>query len=249
MKAVTGSALAALALMLAGCGGGDDGAGNGQAAATANVALPQIAAPNGDWSQTVSETPQGGYVMGNPAAPLKLVEYASITCPHCAEFSEQGAETLTNKYVKSGQVSWEYRPFMIFPTDPGIFALLKCQGATPFFTLVEQLYADQGNWSGRMQNLTPQQQEQLQTMPPEQRATALVQATGVDQFLRQRGMPEGKINACLADRANLEKLVKITDLGVKEGVTGTPSFFINGKLAEDVGTWPALEKALQAALK
>jgi protein-disulfide isomerase len=248
MKAFTGSAITALALMLAGCGG-DEGAANGQAAAAQNGPLKQVQAPNGDWTQTVAETAQGGYRMGNPEAPVKLVEYASITCPHCAEFSEQGAETLTAKYVKSGQVSWEYRPYMIFPTDPGIFSLLKCQGATPFFTLVEQLYADQPNWSGRLQSLTPPQQEQLQSLPPEQRAAALVRATGVDQFMRQRGMPEGRINSCLADGSNLEKLVKVTELGTSEGITGTPSFFINGKLVEGAGTWPTLEPAIQAAVQ
>src|SRR5687767_4143934 len=141
MKAKLGLGVAALAAILAlsGCGDGDDA--NGTAAnVNTNVPLTQIPAPNnGDWTQVVSETPEGGYRMGNPDAPVKLIEFASITCPHCAEFAEAGAEPLESTFVRSGQVSWEYRPYMIFPTDPGIFALLRCQGATPFFRLVDQL--------------------------------------------------------------------------------------------------------------
>src|ERR687892_1780859 len=121
MKAQIGIGAMALAasLALAGCGGGDQ-ANN---AATANTAAPltQIPAPNnGDWTQVVSQTPEGGYRMGNPDAPVKLVEYASITCHVCQQFAEAGTERLENVYVSSGQVSWEYRPFMIFPTDPGV---------------------------------------------------------------------------------------------------------------------------------
>ena len=60
-------------------------------AAAASAPIKPIAAPNnGDWSEMVSETPEGGFVMGNPNAPVKLVEYGSMTCPHCAEFQEAG---------------------------------------------------------------------------------------------------------------------------------------------------------------
>src|SRR6185503_10794012 len=83
---------AALALALAGCGGSGGNSSNLSSATGATSApLPQIAAPNnGDWTETVTLTERGGFLMGNPNAPVKLLEYASITCPHCAEFSEQG---------------------------------------------------------------------------------------------------------------------------------------------------------------
>ena len=92
---------AALALFMAGCGDkGGDSSGNNSAP------LTQIPAPNGgDWTETVAATPEGGFRMGNPEAPVKLVEYASITCPHCAEFAEQGTSALRDQYVKSGRVS------------------------------------------------------------------------------------------------------------------------------------------------
>jgi protein-disulfide isomerase len=237
----------AASLMLAGCGG-DDAANN---AATSNSLPPltQIPAPNGgDWTQTVSETAEGGYLMGNPDAPVKLLEYASISCPHCAEFAETGTEPLVSNYVRSGQVSWEYRPYMIFPTDPGIFALLRCQGATPFFRLIEQLYATQSEWLGRVQGLPPEQVQQVQSLPPTARARALVQAAGLDQFFRQRGMPEGRINSCLADTAVIERLADITARAQNEaGVPGTPNFWVNGEQT-DADSWPEVEQRLRAAI-
>ena len=249
MRALLSGGVAALALMLAGCGGDD--AGNGQAAAGAgNGPLKQIAAPNGDWTQSVQETAEGGYRMGNPDAAVKLVEYGSITCGHCAEFSETASAPLMNTYVKSGQVSWEFRPYMLFPSDPGVSMLLRCQGPGPFFHLTEQLYADQRNWAGKLQTLSPADQEQMQNLPAPERAAALVRLTGVDQFFRQRGMPDSKINSCLADQAGLQRLVEITEQGTKEGVTGTPTFFINGSLAPLVNgpIWPQLEPQLRAAI-
>jgi protein-disulfide isomerase len=245
MKAVLSGAVAALALALAGCGG--DNGGNAAAGGTSNAPLKQIAAPNGDWTQTVAETPEGGYRMGNPDAPVKLIEYGSLSCGHCAEFSEAATEPLKNTYIKSGQVSWEFRPYLLFPTDAGVSMLLRCQGAGPFFHLADQLYAEQHDWLGKVQQLPPEQLQQMSQLPAEERAGLFVRASGVDQFFRQRGMPESKINACLANRAELEKLAALTDRGNKDGVQGTPTFLINGAVA-DASNWTQLEPRLRAAI-
>ncbi len=238
----------AAALALAGCGGGSSSNNLNEAAANLNTPLPQIAAPNnGDWSQQVVETPEGGYRMGNPDAPVKLVEYASISCHVCAEFSEAGHEELVNEYVKSGQVSWEYRPFLLFPTDGGIFQLLRCQGPQPFFALAEQLYATQTEWAARTQQLPQAQLEALSAMPPQQQAGALAKAIGMDQFFRQRGMPQSRVDQCLADQAGLQRLAEIHNVGVRDNVSGTPTFFINGTLA-GVTAWSALKPRLRQAI-
>jgi protein-disulfide isomerase len=246
MKAFLAIGAAALALALAGCGGGD---GNQASGPVSNAPLKQIPAPNGgDWTQTVVETPEGGYRMGNPDAPVKLVEYGSLGCHVCAEFSKQGSEPLQNTYVKSGQVSWEFRPFLLFPTDAGVSMLLRCQGPGPFFHVSDQLYAEQDEWMGKLKSLGAAEQQQLETMSADQRAVMLTRLTGVDQFFRQRGMPESKINACLADRAGLERLAQITSKGTEEGVSGTPTFFINGQIAEGATSWALLEPRLRRAI-
>lgn len=247
MKAQFGIGAFALAatLALAACGGEDANLANANLAAPLN----QIAAPNnGNWTEVVSETPEGGVRMGNPDAPVKLVEYASITCPHCAEFSEAATEPLENRYVRSGQVSWEYRPFMLFPSDPGIFMLLRCQGPTPFFRLVDELYAGQRDWAGRLQTMSPEQQQQLRSLTPNAQAAVIVDASGLDQFFRQRGMPDARIDACLADNAGLQQLADITRQGAeRDQVQGTPTFLINGE-KQDVSEWSALETRLRAAM-
>jgi protein-disulfide isomerase len=247
MKAVLAIGAASLALALAGCGGG---AGNNASANANNAApLPQIAAPNnGDWSEIATMTDRGSYLLGNPNAPVKLVEYASITCPHCAEFTATAAAPLRERYVRSGQVSWEYRPYMIFPTDPGVFLLLHCLGPQPFFRVVEQLYADQSNWVGRIQALPQEQLQQLEGLPPAQKAAALVRLAGLDQFFRQRGLPEARMNACLADNGALQQLQQISTRGTNEdGVTGTPTFIVNGEKLEQ-SDWADLETRLRAAI-
>ena len=74
-----------------------------------------------------------GFTIGQMMAANTVYVFFDPTCPHCAEFTETAATPLRERYVRSGQVSWEYRPYMIFPTDPGVFLLLHCLGPQPFF--------------------------------------------------------------------------------------------------------------------
>jgi protein-disulfide isomerase len=240
-----GAALAAV-LALAACGDGEEAN-----VANANTAAPltQIPAPNnGNWTQVVSQTEEGGFRMGNPDAPVKLVEYASISCHVCQEFAEAATDRLEDVYVASGQVSWEYRPFVLFPSDPGLFMLLRCQGPTPYFRLVEELYEQQPQWMARLQAIPPEQQQQMQGMSREAQAAALVRAADLEGFFRQRGMPQARIDQCLADNQAIVALADQTRRGAEQdGVSGTPSFFINGT-RQDVTTWSALEPRLRSAI-
>ena len=246
MKFILAIGAAALAFALAGCGGGS---GN-NVAATGNDAAPltQIAAPNnGDWTQIVDRTPEGGYRMGNPAAPVKLVEYGSITCPHCAHFSETSAP-LRERYVRSGQVSYEFRPFLIHPQDPPVFMLIECQAPGAFFRLTDQLFATQEQWLGRLQNVPQEQLQQVSGLPPQQQGAELVRLMGLDQFFTQRGMPQARIASCLADNQALQQLGAITQrASSQEEVNQTPTFILNGQKLEE-SDWPGVEGRLRAAI-
>ncbi len=137
---------------------------------------------------------------------------------------------------------------MIFPTDPGLFMLLRCQPPESFFAISDQLYHEQRQWAERLQNNTAAM-AQAQQMPPAQRAAFLVQAAGLDQFFQQRGMPAAQVGQCLANQAELQALTAITErANNEENVTGTPTFLINGELAQGVDTWAKLEPVLQAQL-
>jgi protein-disulfide isomerase len=243
MKAFIGTA--ALALLLSACGSGDSGNSSGTAS---NAPLTQIQAPNGDWTQTVSETPEGGFLMGNPQAKVKLVEYASLSCPFCARFDQEGVPTLRDRYVKSGQVSWEYRTYMNHPTDPAASVLVHCQGPQAFFALADQLYATQEAWYNRVVTAPREQLERLEALPPLERNAVIAKLAGFDEFFRQRGMPEAKYNACLADNAMLQKVVTIMQRGDKDGINGTPSFLINGEVVPNASDWKSLEPQLRGAV-
>ena len=198
-----------------------------------------------DWSQTVVATPEGGFRMGNPNAALKLVEFGSITCPHCAEFNERGGPVLRSSYVQSGRLSWEYRPFMIFPTDPGIFLLLSCVGPDSFFSLTDELYGQQHQWVGQLQNVSQEEQQRIAGLSAQEQSAAMVRAAGVDKIFQKHGVPPARIDACLADQPRLLRLAEVSRTASTLGVKGTPSFMLNGKLLDGVYGWETLEPRLK----
>ena len=220
-------------------------------AALAAAAVPVLVAPahpaeaqaQRDWSRTVALTPEGGVRMGNPEAGLKLVEYGSITCPHCAQFSADSAAALRSRYVRSGRVSFEYRPYLIFPTDPGAFLLLGCLGPAGFFPAAEQLYAEQVAWSGRFSSLPRAERERIRALPPLEQTAAIVRAAGIDRYFLSRGMSQARIDACLADELALDRLADITERAGAIGVQGTPTFLLNGRLIGGQ-EWSTLEPML-----
>src|SRR5947209_9331734 len=92
--------------------------------------------PGGTWADVVNAT-SDGYMMGNPNAKVKLVEIASLGCPFCKKFADEGFPHLVD-YVKTGQVSWELRPYLIHgPIDMAADLIVRCNGIKTFFPLVE----------------------------------------------------------------------------------------------------------------
>ncbi len=118
--------------------------------------------------------------------------------------------------MRSGRVSWEYRPYMIFPTDPGLFALLRCNGPESYFQLVDQLYAEQANWLARAEQYLSANRAAIEAMDLQTRAATLVRETGVDAFFRQRGMTQQQIDQCLADPRNLQRVADDTQHAVAD---------------------------------
>lgn len=247
MKMMMRFGAAAVALLaVAGC----DKQDASSPADTKSAAAPAIPAPAGqNWTEQVTMTPQGGFLMGNPNAPVRLVEYASLTCPHCRDFTAQASDPLRDKYVKTGQVSWEFRNFVLNPLDVAATLLARCQGPGPYFKLAEQIYADQEQWMAKFNAAGEAELQRISALPQDQQFVALAKAAGLDQFFRARGLPEAKGMACLQDKAALDKIVALRDLGTNQDkVTGTPSFVINGKLQDGVYDWTGLEAKLREAL-
>jgi len=238
--------LASAALLATACNA-EKGAGN--TAAPEVTAAPVAAPNNGDWSTIVTKTAEGGFLMGNPNAKVKLVEFGSMTCPHCAEFEEQGAKALIDNYVKKGLVSYEFRNYVRDPFDVTASLVARCGGEAGFFGLTRGLYAEQRDWVGKIQAADPAKMQALQTMPPAQQFATIADIAGLKQFAAMRGVPRAKADACLADEAAVNQLVQMnSDAQSTYNIPGTPSFLINGTLVENTAAWAQLEPKIKEAL-
>jgi protein-disulfide isomerase len=240
-------ALTAL-IALAGCGGG--GSDGGNIAATAEP-IATIAAPAGkQWQEVVEKTAEG-YRMGNPNAPLKLVEYGSRTCPTCGAFGRDGMPPLEANYVSTGKVSYEFREFMVHgPPDLASSLLGTCVGTDPFFPVLEQMYANQMSFLEKQEAAVKDTAflASMQGKSPGEVATGWAEKMGLIDFFKQRGVPEAKARACLTDTKQIDALTKITgDAGSSGLVSGTPTFLLNDKPVEGVVAWSQLEPVLKNA--
>ena len=217
--------------------------------ATSNSSAPikPIAPPQGgDWTKMVVNTAEGGVLMGNPNADVKIIEYGSLTCPHCAEFAENGAPQLIDKYVKSGRVSYEFRNFLRDGLDMALSLVAHCAGPEKFFPLADATFKSQRELFEKAQAATPEQQAQLQANPSPQ---LFAEIAGVQQWAAQRGVPSARSNACLTNQNLQNKLMQTSsDVATQyPNFGGTPTFILNGKMLED-RTWDKLEPAIRDAL-
>ena len=228
----------------------DKGANANATAAGAEVTATPVAAPNnGDWSTIVSQTPEGGFLMGNPAAKVKLIEYGSLTCPHCADFEETGGKSLVDNYVKKGLVSFEFRNFVRDPYDITAALIARCGGPASFFGLTRAFYAEQKDWIAKIQAADPAAMQALQSQPPQAQFKSIADMAGFPAFAALRGVPKAKSEACLADPAAASALVQMNSDAVSNySVQGTPSFIINEELVSGAADWKTLEPAIKAAL-
>ena len=243
--------LIAASLMLA---SGACNAKNGDSATTdaggSGKEAPVKPPANGDWTQIVRETSQGGFRMGNPNAKVKLVEYGSMTCPHCRAFDEHGVGPLTDNYVKGGKVSYEFRNFVRDPFDITASLIARCNGAKSFFPLMRALYDNQMGWVGKIQATPQAQLESLQNLPPTKEFVQAAKFAGLQDFAAARGVPVAKSNQCLANENSINQLVQMTSDATNQfpNFPGTPTFVINGKMVENTATWALLEPQLKKAL-
>jgi protein-disulfide isomerase len=186
--------------------------------------------------------------MGNPDAPVKLIEYASYTCPACKAFTETGSKPLVDTYVKSGRVSWEFRSLLIHAPDAPITLMLQCRAPDVHFALAEQVYGAFEDIVGKLSALTPADQQTLQTLQPADQFKLLSDRTGLFGFFGARGLPRAQAEACLSDKAKLDALTAHQERASELGVSSTPSFIINGELQSGATTWPQLQPLLQQAV-
>lgn len=223
------------------------------ALAAAALAFPVAMAPaqpraavQRDWTQVVAATPEGGFRIGNPEARVKVVEYVSLTCPHCATFSRESTPALIRGYVRRGRVSLELRNFVLNGVDLTATILARCGGATRFFPISERLFATQEQWVGRFSAISQAQRDQLSALTPNERLARFAEIGGLTTLVAQHGVTADQGRRCLADPASLARLGEMYQAAEGLGVSGTPTFLINGAKV-DARDWSSLEPLIRQA--
>jgi protein-disulfide isomerase len=241
------------ALAMLSIGACNKSGGNGSSGAPVNetVTITQAQPPaGGTWADVVNAT-SDGMMMGNPNAKVKVLEIASLGCPYCKRFEDEGAPHLL-ELVKSGQISWEFRPYVIHgPIDVAANLIARCNGIKTFFPLVFAMYKDQPAWMGKIESAPKDQLEQMQNLPTNQVFAAFATAAGLQNWAAARGVPPAKSNQCLSDQKMIDREVQVTSNVNTEypDFKGTPSFVLNGKFLPETGTWAQFQPQLQAALQ
>lgn len=234
-------------LALGACDAGDDATAQ---LPVADSPVENVAPPEGrEWSQIVTKTAAGGYMMGNPDAPVKLVEYGSMTCGACARFDAEGTDPLVSDYVNSGRVSFEFRNFVRDAADITASMIARCGSEDTFFPLTHAMFQQQQQWlydrSAELQAAT----QRLQGASPTDQYAGIAEAAGLKTFAAQRGLPASRIDECLSDTGAAEELVSMKSTADADyEITGTPTFLINNKVVTGANQWPGLQPLLAAAV-
>jgi protein-disulfide isomerase len=177
-------------------------------------------------AELMQPNPLGEMSMGDEKAPITVIEYASMTCPHCAHFSEATFPELKTKYIDTGKVRFIFREFPLDQLAAAGFILARCAGPDKYFPIIETLFATQKEWVV-------------------QRPLAPLTA-----IAKQAGLSQEAFEACLDNKVMLEGIEKVRNqASEKFGVNATPTFFVNGKRLSGALSMEELEKEFAPYLK
>ncbi len=182
------------------------------ALAVAAFGLPSL--NEAAWAQSVTAAelmqpnPLGEMALGSDKAKVTVIEYASMTCPHCAHFSETTWPTLKKEYVDTGKVRFIFREFPLDPLAAAGFMVARCAAkddSVKYFAMIDTLFAQQKTW------VVQKPLEPLKAIA------------------KQAGLTEEQFTACLSNQKLVEGLEAVRGRASdKLGVSSTPTFFING---------------------
>ena len=237
------------ALLLAACGSGSSTPSGNDVAAAAPVAAAKPPAGT-SWLDTVAATPEGGYIQGNPNAPVKLIEYGSRACPFCAKFDAEGVPVLRAGPIAAGKMSYEFRDYPVHGAlDFAPILLGHCVAPAAYFPMIDQMMVAQPQLLAKEEDVVREYQQLSASNPsPQQIATLFAEKLGYLDFVKQRGVPEAKARACLADQKGFDLIASRKDAADQQyNIAGTPTFIVNGNVAPAVDSWEKLQPVLKAA--
>jgi protein-disulfide isomerase len=168
-------------------------------------------------------------VVGNPNAPVTIIEYASLTCPHCARFNSDVLTKLKSQYVDTGKVRFVFRDYPLDRLALNAAMLARCNGPERFFAYLDVFFGEQANWTRGS---------------PEQAMTAL------RRLARTGGMSEAAMDACLADTEIQNAVLTQAMTGEREHrVQSTPTLVVNGQVQRGAPTFEELDRLLKPLVK
>lgn len=204
-----------------------------------------------DWTHHVTALPDGAFLVGNPNAKTQLVEYFSYTCPHCAEFAKQADAPLRAGWIKSGQLSLEYRNYVRDGYDLTAALLAHCGGAATFLNSHDAIFANYDTWIAQAATYSKAQQDKP---PPTDRGAQFVgiaDNVGLTALVAKQGLSPAALHQCLTDKELVAKILALTAgaWDADPGFTGTPTFILDGKPVNTVHGWADLKPLLPAPAK
>lgn len=211
------------------------------------VAAFSIGAAPVDWTRMVTRGANGAYVLGNPKAKVRLVEYLSYSCSHCAEYTAAASAPLKANYVAKGTLAVELRNAVRDRYDFAAALLARCGGPGKFWAQHQALFAGQealmaGAQSYEAANPSPD------NAPVSAILTGIAKGSGMTAFMATRGLSPAAANACLTNKAQQDVVLAMAnEAWALRKIKFTPAFFVNG---QDMGpnNWASLEPKLGAAV-
>jgi len=168
----------------------------------------------------------GDKFIGKEDAPVTIIEYASMTCPHCAKFHEDILPDLQEKFIDTGKARLIFREFPFDPRATAAFMLARCAPKDMYFPMIDVLFKQQSKWA-RVKD----------PVPPLQNIAKLA------------GFTQESFETCLKNQQVLDSVMAVQKKAAKDyGVNATPTFFINGEKFEGDYTLEAMSEAIEAAM-
>ncbi|MFD0988394.1 DsbA family protein [Methyloligella solikamskensis] len=197
----------ALAPALAGCGGA--GPGSSEVSETAD----DVTKPG----------PLGDRALGRANAPVTVIEYASLTCPHCRAFHQNVFPKLKRNYIDTGKVRYVVREFPIGRSAGNAAIINRCAPADKYFQLYGLFLNNQREWVSQE-----------------------VRLDAIYGVAKRVGMTRAQFDNCLANQSMIDALDEQKQRGRRLGVKGTPTFFVNGQKAQGTVTYDEIKRMIES---
>ena len=204
--------------------------------------------PAANWNTVIAVTPQGTRVVGNPDAGLKLVEYVSYTCPHCAHFEIASSAQLKMSFVATGKGSIEVRHVLRDPIDLAIALLTNCVPPKRFFVFHEAFMRHQEEWVAMLEHMSEGQQARWTKGDDGSRMRAIAADLKFYDFIEPLGLQRVAADRCLSDKKLMDRLSQQTKDASALGVNATPTFALNGVVLAGTHDWTTLGPQLAARM-